>query len=226
MDMASRRGFLKGALAWGAAFGLSGLAMTDADRASAAPKSDAPWYLQNFAGTREATGSELSSLTADLRAAAAAAGYGVAALEAATYRATTATTPRGTRVGRIAAVLDDHSLVALTKEYGKNAFDREALQAFWTDGAQVMDMQPSAHASAMQAGRATSAATMAASTTCCMYPGGSPGTCCVFDYQGLFECCAPCAVALIGGPAGGIACIIIWCNYCYVAKCRQWYRYC
>lgn len=47
--------------------------------------------------------------------------------------------------------------------------------------------------------------------------------CCTYDYQALFECCTPC---VFGGVPLGVACVILWCNYCAVAHCTEYYAPC
>ena len=134
--------------------------------------------------------------------------------------------PRGNNVGKCSLVLDESSVFVFTREFGQGPRDRQMVQTLWTDGSEVMrDLAPRRHAALIQDGVQPSADIVKASSNCCAPLGSAVGTCCEYDFQGLLECCGPCAFTLPGGVTF-LACVAIWCSYCSASHCNQWYRGC
>lgn len=52
--------------------------------------------------------------------------------------------------------------------------------------------------------------------------GSSPCRNCYGYDGGLFDCCAPCSLAFIGGLIPGLACALIWCRICLSEHCNNW----
>jgi len=44
--------------------------------------------------------------------------------------------------------------------------------------------------------------------------------------SGIVDCCGPCAFAFIGGLVPGIACVVIWCQFCLAEHCNNWRTEC
>lgn len=184
------------------------------------------WHQQHLAQTRSASENELRVLRDAIAQAAAEHGYEAAAIAGGIEFASMSVNPRGNDVGKIAIVLDDSNLLTLTREFRSLAGDRQVMAGMWTDGEAVVGLPPAVLADAInpRSQTTTAAAVSAARRNCCSHLG-APGTCCEFNFQGLFECCVPCAFALPLGPAF-LACALVWCSYCATAHCRRWYHTC
>lgn len=222
----NRRSILKGILSGAASIGFGAGALGAAQPAQAATPNNLRWDLQQFANTREATASELTTMSKVARTEALRAGYPQAVVHGAESRATMSLSPRGNAVGKCALILDDTSVFVVTKEFGHGKFDRVAVQTLWTDGSTVMKtIRPDAHAQLLTAsgGETITDVSTAAYEACCDSSGQALGTCCDYDLQGMWECCGPCVWAIPTWPTF-VACVALWCNYCNMSHCRQWYH--
>jgi hypothetical protein len=219
--MSTRRNLLKGALATATLFGIQAVGLRGTDAALADDTIPVTWDKQRLANTRVASPSEFINLALAARAAAVSAGYPRAEVAAAVATATMSISPRATQVGKCALVIDGAFVFVYTKEFGANRYDRHAVQVLWTDGQEYLsEVHPSQFVHGLSSAKALSVA--AATSTCCY--SFSSGQCCTYDFKALFECCGPCA---FGGPTiYTVACVIIWCNYCAVANCTEYYHQC
>lgn len=177
-----------------------------------------------MSATRAADSRELEIMSRIARAAAVEHGYTVA-MAGGDVAATISATPRGTSVGKASLVLDDSSVFVVSREFGQGRLARQSVRTLWYDGAStVRDVDPRGHAQNITAGSVDGNA-LAAAASCCTPTGAALGTCCSYDLKGMFECCGPCGFTLPVVPAF-LACVVIWCNYCNVSHCKQWYRVC
>ena len=218
-----RRTILKGLMAGAAAIGLGGMGFGRSSEAQASMKEDVSWAEQQLASTREATPEEHERLVDKAREVAKSEGYPVHLVDAAVVAtATMSISPRGTEVGKCGLILDEYSAFVLTQELGSGRLDRVAVQAMWTDGEEVRNLDPSLHAKTILKKTDSPKMVAAAASTCCDPTGQAAGKCCVYNFRGLFECCFPC-VGFIGNPIKLAACVAVWCNYCNASHCTRYY---
>lgn len=120
-------------------------------------------------------------------------GYAPDVVSSAVAQATMSVNTRGNRVGKCSLILDAQSVFVLTKEFGTGHLNRQAVQTLWAGGdSLVRDLVPAAHAKMMASGESGSIEAADAASSCCTVLGNAIGTCCRYDFQGLFECCGPC----------------------------------
>ena len=186
------------------------------------------WQDAILARPREATDSELALLMEYAKNAAYREGYPQSLIEKAEASATVSVTPRGTDVGRCALILDETSVLLYTCEFEHGPMERYVVQTFLVEDERVMrEVWPNLHGQALMSrnGGGENESDIALASLCCDPSGAAVGTCCEYDFQGMFECCGPCAWAIPSPPAF-IACVLIWCQYCAAAYCRRWYSSC
>ncbi|WP_445337579.1 hypothetical protein [Clavibacter sp. CFBP 8614] len=189
-------------------------------------ESDHPWYLQPLAATANAGADDLAVLHRAAVAAAVQEGYARDVVSSAVAQATVSVNTRGNRVGKCSLILDAQSVFVLTKEFGTGHLNRQAVQTLWAGGDNlVRDLVPAAHAKMMASGEAGSIEAADEASSCCTVLGNAIGTCCRYDFQGLFECCGPCGFTFTEIPIF-LACVVIWCTYCSAAHCKEWYHEC
>ncbi|KDP90930.1 MULTISPECIES: hypothetical protein [Clavibacter] len=228
--MSTRRSILRGLI--GAA-ALTATGQVRSFAASASPvsaspirESDHPWYLQPLAATATAGADDLTVLHRAATAAAIQEGYAPDVVASAVSQATVSVNTRGNRVGKCSLILDAHAVFVLTKEFGTGHLNRQAVQTLWAGADDIVrDLVPAAHAKMMASGESGSIEAADAASSCCTVLGNAIGTCCRYDFQGLFECCGPCAFTFPEIPVF-IACVAVWCNYCSAAHCKEWYYEC
>lgn len=151
-------------------------------------------------------------------------GYLASDIAAADVAAAAAVSARGTTVLRATLALDSGVVFLGVKELGGKHDGRVAFSAFATDGERYVYRLFERQALSLagdDSATAFSDAVAFSSPGCRGAIGMPPGTCCRYDSKGLFECCAPC---VFGGVPPGIACALLWCNYCATAYCLEYYH--
>ena len=216
----SRRQVLKGALLSGAGVLAAGLTSKLDPRAAAATGGDSAPKLDALAAAREASPDELGEVSELARSVAVKSGFPAKAVETATATATMSLNPRGNQVALCALILSDSVAFILAAERGADGFSRLSGRALWTDGKVIRQLDPGSYSTSLELD-----ATAVATAAVCCAPGAPVGTCCTWDFQGLFECCAPCAFTF-GNPITFVACVSIWCYYCFASHCTQWWYVC
>jgi hypothetical protein len=117
-------------------------------------------------------------------------------------------------------MMSEELFFILVKETSESSAPRTALLAFYTDGENIVRRLNEQEAAP---GGLDDSLAASDGINCCSAFGMPPATCCTYDYQALFECCTPC---VFGGVPLGVACVILWCNYCAVAHCTEYYAPC
>lgn len=227
--MATRRSIVKGVLA--AIGGAVGSAFTGfGERAHALVVeggSGNQWFEDDLAATRKASSVEVSQILPDIRKRVADMGYPQDVVEAAVFGVTSSVSPRGTTVLKAGLSLNEELFFAETKELLEGSGDRVAFMAYRTDGQTYLQrlsedqVTPEGSAELQQENSDEFLPVM--SSECCGAFGTPPATCCRYDLKAMFECCAPC---VFGGAPLGVMCVIIWCNYCAVSHCEEYYHAC
>ena len=218
--MSTRRTILRGIIGSLAAsvYALAGGPTTST--AAAAQQGDRQWFEESLSGTRDATQEERDSILPDLHNRVIEAGHPSETVDVAATGVTASVSSRGNTVLKAALMMSEELFFILVKETSESSAPRTALLAFYTDGENIVrrlnerEAAPGGLDDSLAAGDGVN---------CCGAFGMPPATCCTYDYQALFECCTPC---VFGGVPLGIACVMLWCNYCAVAHCTEYYPPC
>lgn len=177
-----------------------------------------PWHDEQLADMREASIEEQNRIIPDLRRRVAALQQYSSMAISAPVGATVGLSSRGTTILRATLSVDSSTIFLMVKELDHSFERRSALLTFGTDGSTYLQ-----RLNEQEIASGWNDAPIKVSGECCGEFGTPPGTCCRYDLQGLFECCTPC---VFGGVPLGIACVLLWCNYCAVAHCKEYYHPC
>lgn len=176
---------------------------------------------------RGASPDELTLVKERLARLASQRGLGIPAASLTGVEATTSVTPRGTQLLRASLVIDESTVLFFTKELGRGRLDREAFTLIGVETDSFVMLDADEYIKAVRRYGAGPNASLAAiqASSCCTPPGGPLGKCCRHNFWALVDCCGPCVFTLPSAPAF-LACAGIWCNYCILRTCREFWKIC
>lgn len=185
------------------------------------------WFEDELADTREANSVEASQILPDIRKRVVDIGYPQDVVETAAFGVTSSVSPRGTTVLKAGLRLNEELFFTEIKELLEAGDDRAAFMAYRTDGQtylqRLSERQTTPEGFAELQQENPDGFLPVASSECCGAFGTPPATCCRYELKAMFECCTPC---IFGGIPLGVMCVMIWCNYCAVSHCKEYYHVC